>query len=231
MDYHEYIENRRGYQEDGYRLLLERKHACLFYEPGKGKTYPCIDAMLDVNSCKNDNAKILILSTADAIRNMWETDIVPQNILPKKTVLMTFTTAIQEKTAQMLLKIDWDIVIIDECHKIKSPSSQISKLVYKLTRKSEYAWGLTGTPRGNCDVDIFCQFHNLNISDWGSVSYTMFVDQCCDIEQKFFGARHIKIPKGINHRYQAGWERNIARYSQRVSYVETDFRHFITFIV
>ena len=98
---------------------------------------------------------------------MWNDEIVPQNILPENTVLMTFNAAVIDKTKAQLLKVRWDIVIVDECHKIKSHSTQISKLVYLLTKKCAYAWGLSGTPRGNSDVDIYCQFHNLNISEWG----------------------------------------------------------------
>ena len=224
--YKDYLLNKRQYQEDGHKLLLERKHACLFYKPGKGKTYPCIDALRDVAAeiefKERRNINALILSTADAIRNMWEVEIVPQNILPKGTILMTVNSAIRDDKKAMLLKTKWDVVIVDESHKIKSNTTKISKLVYQLTKKSKYAWGLTGTPRGNTDLDIFCQFHNLNIGDWGTISYTMFVDQCCDVEQKFFGATRFKIPIGINHRYIAGWERNLAMYSQRIWYDEDD---------
>lgn len=45
MLYKDYINNRFQYQEMGRDLLLEKKHACLFYSPGKGKTYPVIDAL------------------------------------------------------------------------------------------------------------------------------------------------------------------------------------------
>ena len=222
MLYSEYINCRKPYQEYGHLFLLERKHACLFYKPGKGKTYPCIDAVRDVDKSKNCKAKVLVLSTADAINNMWNVEIVPQNILPINSVLMTFSSAIQDKTKQDLLKIKWDVIIVDECHKIKSHNSKISKLVYQLSKKAEYTWGLTGTPVGNSDVDIYCQFHNMNISEWGSISYTQFVDNCCDIDKKFFRGNCIKVPTGINRRYQAGWERNIAMYTQRIDYDEYD---------
>lgn len=226
MLYKDYLLNKRQYQADGHQLLLERKHACLFYKPGKGKTYPCIDALRDVADeiewKEHRNIKALILSTADAIRNMWEAEIVPQGILPKGTILMTVNAAIRDDRKAALLKTKWDVVIVDESHKIKNNTTKISKLVHQLTKRATYAWGLTGTPRGNSDLDIFCQFHNLNIGDWGAVSYTMFVDQCCDVEQKFFGATRFKVPIGINHRYLAGWERNLAMYSQRVWYDEDD---------
>ena len=222
MEYKEYLTCRKGYQEAGHLLLLDKKHACLFYKPGKGKTYPCIDAIRDVDKSKNGNAKVLILSTADAIKNMWNAEIVPQNVLPKNTTLMTFNSAILDKNKTSLLGTKWDVIVIDESHKIKSHNSKISKLVYLLSKKTEYVWGLTGTPVGNSDVDIYCQFHNMNISDWGSISYTYFVDNCCDIDMKFFRGNQVKIPLGINKKYKAGWERNVAMYTQRIDYDEDD---------
>ena len=222
MLYAEYLTKRRDYQERGHLFLLERKHACLFYKPGKGKTYPCIDALRDVDESKNYKANVLILSTANAIKNMWEAEIVPQNILPRNTILMSFNSAIVDNTKANLMKVKWDVIIVDECHKIKSHNSKSSKLVYQLSKKAEYTWGLSGTPRGNSDVDIFCQFHNMNISEWGSISYTHFVESCCDIDQKFFRGNCIKVPVGINRKYRAGWERNIAMYTQRIDYTEED---------
>lgn len=222
MLYSEYITRRKPYQDFGRWFLLERKHACLFYKPGKGKTYPCIDAVREINGTLKGKAKVLVLSTADAIKNMWECEIDPQKIMPENTVYMSFNSAIIETRKAQLLKVKWDVLIVDECHKVKSHNSKTSKLVYALSKKTEYVFGLTGTPRGNNDIDIYCQFHNLCISEWGSISYTQFVNQCCDIDQKFFGGRMIQVPIGINQRYQAGWERNIAMYTQRIDYDESD---------
>lgn len=222
MLYSEYLQNRYDYQEMGYLFLLERKHCCLFYKPGKGKTYPTIDALRDVDKSKNGQANVLILSTADAIKNMWNAEIVPQNILPKNTILISLSAAIQDKTKLKLIGIKWDVIIIDECHKIKSHNAKSSKLVYQLSRKTEYVWGLSGTPRGNTDIDIFCQFHNMCVSDWGDIKYSQFVEQCCDVDTKFFNGQRITIPIGINQKYKAGWERNIAMYTQRIGYDEDD---------
>ena len=172
-------------------------------------------------AANKDNIKVLIVSTADAIKNMWNAEIVPQKILPEGTVLMSLNAAIVEKTKANLLKIKWDVIIIDECHKIKSHNTKSSKLVYQLSKRAEYVWGLSGTPRGNSDVDIYCQFHNMCISDWGNISYTQFLN-ICDIEQKFFGGNTIRIPTGINKKYKDGWERNISMYTQRVDYTEED---------
>ena len=217
--YNDYLRNKFQYQEDGENLLLEKKHACLYYEPGKGKTYPAIAALRQV---AGDNDEVLILSTADSIRNMWRVDIVPQNILPKKTRLLSFTQAIQDSVKNNLVKTKFKAIIVDECHKVKAHNTQTSKLVYQLTKKAEYVFGLTGTPRGNVDLDIFCQFHNLNIGEWGSVTYSNFVNLCCDTTEKYgpYGAFRQVI--GINSKYIPGWERNIAMYTQRVTYEDGD---------
>ena len=222
MLYSEYLKNKYAYQEMGHLFLLERKHCCLYYKPGKGKTYPTIDALRDVDAMKNYKANVLILSTADAIKNMWNAEIVPQNILPKNTILLSLNSAIQEKTKIKLTSVKWDVIIVDECHKIKSHNSKSSKLVYILSKNTEYVWGLSGTPRGNNDIDIFCQFHNMHVSDWGKITYTHFVSQCCDINKKYFNGQMISVPVGINERYKAGWERNVAMYTQRVGYNEED---------
>lgn len=222
MNYEEYLNNKRLYQEFGSTFLIERKHACLYYKPGKGKTYPCIDALRDIDKDKNGKANVLILSTADAINNMWKTEIAPQGILPQHTILMTFKSAIVDARAQWLLGVKWDVIVVDECHKVKSNSSKISKLVYKLSKHCPYVWGLSGTPRGNSDVDIYCQFHNLHISQWGDVSYTMFTDMVCICDMQFFRGNKIKKPIGIRDEYRVGWENNIAQYTQRIDYVEED---------
>jgi superfamily II DNA or RNA helicase len=113
LTYNEYVTKRRQYQEMGRDMLLQKKHACLFFEPGKGKTYPVIDAVREVDRQKNGKAKVLVISSADAIKQMWHVDIVPQNILPKDTFLVTDRTAIGD-ISEMLLLQKWDVIIVDE---------------------------------------------------------------------------------------------------------------------
>lgn len=221
MLFKDYLLNKKPYQDDGVTFLLDRKHAFLFYKAGKGKTFPTIEAMLEVEKLY-PNGKFLIMSTADAIKNMWQAEIVPQKCLPKNTELITFTKAIQEETKKRLIKTKFVCIVVDESHKIKANNSQISKLVHLLSKNTEYAFGLTGTPRGNSDLDIFCQFHNMNVGEWGTISYSQFINTCCDLDQKFFGGKSFRVPIGINYRYRIGWEKNISYYSQRVDYETED---------
>lgn len=221
MLYKDYVNCRKQYQEIGAQLLLEKKHACLFFEPGKGKTYSCIDALTEVNRQKQGKASVLIISSADAIKKMWKVDIVPQNILPKDTYLVTDRTAIGDMSEILLLK-KWDVIIVDECHIIKAHNSKIHKLVYRLCKNVEYAWGMTGTPRGNTDVDIWCQLQALHIGGQGRMSYSAWTRIYCDFEVGYGAYGRYQIPVSIKLKYKEWWDNLLTEYCLFVNYDEDD---------
>lgn len=221
MLYKEYVNCRKQYQEIGAQLLLEKKHACLFFEPGKGKTYSCIDALTEVNRQKQGKASVLIISSADAIKKMWKVDIVPQNILPKDTYLVTDRTAIGDMSEILLLK-KWDVIIVDECHIIKAHNSKIHKLVYRLCKNVEYAWGMTGTPRGNTDVDIWCQLQALHIGGQGRMSYSAWTRIYCDFEVGYGSYGRYQIPVSIKLKYKEWWDNLLTEHCLFVNYDEDD---------
>ena len=221
MEYIEYTGKRKQYQEMGRDLLLQKKHACLFFSPGKGKTYPTIDALREVDRLKNGKAKALIISSPDAIRKMWETEIVPQNILPKDTFLVTDRTAIGD-ISEVLLAQKWDVVIVDECHIVKANSSKIHKLVYKLCRTAEYAWGLTGTPRGNSDIDIWLQLQALHVGGQGNLSYSAWSRTYCDFETGYGAYGKFQKPTTIKEKWLPWWNNLLDEYCMFVDYDEDD---------
>lgn len=221
MLYDEYVGKRKQYQEMGRDLLLQKKHACLFFSPGKGKTYPVIDALQEIDRMKGGKTKVLIVSSADAIRKMWQPEIVPQKILPRETYLVTDRTAIGE-TSEALLATRWDVIVVDECHIIKSNSSKIHKLIYKLCKNVEYAWGLTGTPRGNSDVDIWCQLQALHIGGQGRMSYSAWSRIYCDFETGYGAYGKFQKPVGIKEKYRNWWDQLLDDYCMFVDYDEDD---------
>ena len=103
------------------------------------KSYPAIHCILEVNKLKNNNAKVLIMSDATCIRDMWCAEIVPQNILPKETYMVTDRTAIG-KIKEAIVNTKWDIIVCDECQSLRSgvtrAKSKYAKLVYALTKKN-----------------------------------------------------------------------------------------------
>lgn len=222
MLYCEYQTKKKQYQEAGAEMLLSKKHACLFFSPGKGKTYPVIDALLAVDKEKNGEAKCLIISSKDAIEKMWKADIVPQHILPKNTVLVTDRTAIGQ-TSKSLISTKWDVIIVDECHIVKSNSSHIHRLVYILSKKTEYVWGMTGTPRGNSDIDIWCQLQAMAVGNQERFSYSAWCKIYCDFETGYgAGGRQFEKPVKIKDKYMGWWQELLDTYCMFVDYDEDD---------
>lgn len=221
MLYNEYVNKRRQYQELGKELLLSKKHACLFFSPGKGKTYPVIDALQEIDKIKNGKTKVLIISSCDAIRKMWQPEIVPQKILPADTYLVTDRTAIGDLSHE-LLRIKWDVIIIDESHIVKAHNSKIHKLVLKLCRNVEYAFALTGTPRGNRDIDIWCQLQALNVASQGGLSYSAWTRTYCDFEMGYGAYGKFQTPVKISDRWLPWWNNLLDEYCMFVDYDEED---------
>ena len=194
ITYKEYNEKYRlPEQAKDERLIMEHKHHILCYEPGKGKSYPAIHCMIEINKMKNGNANVLIMSDATCIKEMWKAEIMPQKILPKNTYMVTDRTAIGA-VKEALLKTKWDLIICDECQSLRSgvtrAKSKYAKLVYTLTKRAEYVIGMTGTIAGNNDIEPFCVLHNLNVARMGEVNCHLFKEKYCEKELQYgpFGA-------------------------------------------
>lgn len=194
ITYKEYNEKYRlPEQAKDEELIMKHKHHCLCYEPGKGKSYPAIHCMLEINKLKNGNANILIMSDATCIKEMWRSEIMPQGILPRNTYMVTDRTAIGA-VKEALVKTKWDLIICDECQSLRSgvtrAKSKYAKLVYALTKRTEYVIGMTGTIAGNNNIEPFCVLHNLNIAGMGDINPRVFKEKFCIKELQYgpFGA-------------------------------------------
>lgn len=194
ISYKDYNERLRlPEQAKDEELIMKHKHHILCYEPGKGKSYPAIHCIVEINKLKGGNASVLIMSDATCIRDMWKKEIVPQKILPKETYMVTDRTAIG-KVKEALVNKHWDIIVCDECQSLRSgvtrAKSKYAKLVYQLTKRTEYVIGMTGTIAGNNTIEPFCVLHNLNVAGCGNINCHMFKERCCEKELQYgpFGA-------------------------------------------
>lgn len=73
----------------------------------------------------------------------------------------------------ILHQYDADLVICDEVHRLKSPSSAQSKALQRLGARARYRIGMTGTPVANLALDLFGIYRFLDPTIFGS-SYTAF---------------------------------------------------------
>ncbi len=202
ITYKQYNEEKRTpEQELAETLLLERKHFTLVFEPGLGKSYPVIHAILEVQKLKQRPISVLVMSDATAIKEMWKVEIMPQNILPKDTYFVTDRTAIGI-VKDALIEKHWDIIVIDECQSLRSgvtrAKSKYAKLVYNLTKRAEYVFGMTGTLTGNMEIEAWCVLHNLNVAGMGKINTRQFKKTFCIMETQYGPFGNFLKPTGLN---------------------------------
>ncbi len=202
ISYQEYISKYRlPEQAEAEHRLLKYKHHVLAFEPGKSKSYPIIWAIRYVNHQLKGAAKVLILSDAGTIKDMWKAEIEPQKILPAHTVMLSDRSATYGSKstqrgmrlgdmARELLDTKWDIIVVDECQSLRSginrAKSLFAKLMHRLAKDTPYVWGMTGTISGNSDIEPFAILHNLHVNGCGDYSISSFKNVMC-VQEMFHG--------------------------------------------
>lgn len=111
-------------------------------------------------SCEGDNGgKILILAPPNVVKNkVWEEEAKKFGIYNTITTRSLYNTKIVDE--------DWSqysMLIVDEVHKIKSPTTKISKRVKFIASKFDKVLGLTGTWAPNGYVDVWGMARSLGI--------------------------------------------------------------------
>lgn len=147
ITYKEYNEQYRlPEQEQAEKLLMKHKHFVLGWEPGKSKSYPVIHCIIEVQKLKQRPIKVLIMSDATCIKDMWKAEIGPQGILPRETYFVTDRTAIGN-VKPALVATNWDVIVVDECF---HPDTEILteygwKHFYELTDEKVAQYNSDGT--------------------------------------------------------------------------------------
>lgn len=91
-------------------------------------------------------------------------------------------------------KNKFDLMVVDECHKCKSPTTSQSKGLIKIAKASKRHIGLTGTPLVNSPLDAYLP---LKFIGKEKASFTKFKDFYCNFEF-VFGHRQIKSYKNMD---------------------------------
>lgn len=113
--------------------------------------------------------------------------LTPRNVAPKgsrKKIL---------HPSQLWLKCKckvWDIIILDESHRIKSNSAQITNAIKDLP--STHRMCLSGTPILGHPNDLWSQLHFLN-PQWSGNNYWAFTTRFCEIEKSNWGNKPIGL--------------------------------------
>lgn len=61
-----------------------------------------------------------------------------------------------------LQPLKWDLLVLDECHRIKSPDGTQSMAAFDVSKQIPHRLGLTGTPMPHSQLDVFGQFRAID---------------------------------------------------------------------
>jgi hypothetical protein len=131
-------------------------------------------------------------------------------------IVVNYEAAPQGVLGEWLGSVEWDAVILDESHRIKSPGGVQSKFCASLAGKARKRACLTGTPMPHSPLDIYAQARFLDPGHFGT-SYARF-------RQRYavMGGFQGKQVLGMNEHLQPELEEKIARFSYIISNEELD---------
>ena len=189
----------KPYQMEGRDFLASRSKALLADQMRLGKTVQAIAAAVKV-----DAKRILVLCPAIAV-DVWKQhfeDWDPRGIsiidfrkfntepVDLECVLILGYDMLSRYT-DLLLLFDWDLLICDESHYLKSPEAKRTWAVYGtqgLVRQAKRVWCLTGTPMPNNPAELWTMLYTFGTT---RLSYADFINQYCIVNcwGKIQGAR------------------------------------------
>ncbi|MGH2351029.1 MAG: DEAD/DEAH box helicase, partial [Chloroflexota bacterium] len=160
------------YQHDGVRALLSQDSLLLADDMGLGKTVMATVALRILALQRQVEAGLLIAPASllgqwrRALR-LWAPELVLSTVrgpAPERawqwrapahvylTSYETFREDFSENLHTPARRRTWDVVILDEAHRIKNRNSEISRKCKQVRRRR--AWALTGTPVENSLDDL-----------------------------------------------------------------------------
>lgn len=100
------------------------------------------------------------------------------DVMDEETGLITrkkkYMDRLDTKAINQLIKQNFDVLIIDESHVIKSQGSLIFKIIKKISLKTKNRILLTGTPFGNTLLDVWAQYFVVDFGGTYSPSFSSF---------------------------------------------------------
>lgn len=200
------------HQVRGARWLARNPAALLRFGLGTGKTRAALDAIRLVG------AKVTVVAAPRKVVEVWEREVQRHHpdyfrVLPLDSSAgtteeraMAFRRALSAQGPPLVAAVNYeamwrgdladaflgapiDVLILDECHRIKGASSEQSKFCKKLGRVATYRWGLSGTPLAHSPVDAYAIFRALDPAIFGT-SLAMFRANYCIMGG--FGGKEVK---------------------------------------
>ncbi|TXH18820.1 MAG: DEAD/DEAH box helicase [Hyphomicrobiaceae bacterium] len=195
------------YQKEGAKWLAARNHALLADEPGLGKTLQTV-----MGSDRVKAYTILVVCPAVAMptwvreyrdNSKYECVINVMN-KPKSSVvegavnIISYDRMARFEVWQQLMKVEWDLLICDEAHYLKTSTTARTKAIYGFGKKlglahvAKRTWLLTGTPSVNNTYELWPHIRtlfgkNFTMRDGSRMKGEQFKNRYCIIKHNGFG--------------------------------------------
>ena len=184
------------YQIIGADFLASKHFALLADEMGLGKT---VQAIRGLNRIHAKRALIICPSVA---RINWarEFDLWSENKLEVQVteklsdivaisghVICSFDFAVQN--VDKLTKFNWDVLIVDEAHYLKSTETARAKAILGVNgiiRSSKRTWLMSGTPAPNHYGELWSMLYTFGVT---KLTYDAFIREYCIVNSTSYGIK------------------------------------------
>lgn len=120
------------------------------------------DKKTTILEARSFNKKTDVTDRAEVIASghKGERDMLLSEIIRARDTFVLIINYDQLRIHQKVLQAgEYDVIIVDEAHRIGNRRSQQTQAALKVCRKAKYAWLLTGTPIRNHYMDIWTLLH------------------------------------------------------------------------
>jgi SWI/SNF-related matrix-associated actin-dependent regulator 1 of chromatin subfamily A len=163
------------YQEEGARFLASRKRALLADGPRVGKTLQTVAAADMIGA-----ERILVICPSIA-RGVWARHFKEVSLWGHTITVLDKSATSAAGTGVFILHMDgsrnpeifarvmahrWDLMILDECHFLKEPTSQRTRQVLSANGFASMAdriWFLSGTPMLNNPLELWTMLSTIGV--------------------------------------------------------------------
>lgn len=179
------------YQRDGVKFLASRLNACLFDQPGLGKTAQAICAWRTIGA-----RKVLVICPA-SVRNVWRREIGRWD--PAALAAVVSYDQARAKGFAKLLIGEYDVLVLDEAHFLKNVKAKRTIAVFGkramgggIASRAKRVWCLTGTPAPNNPAELYPVLRALfpdaiEGRNGRPLNYWQFVMRYCETYNNGFG--------------------------------------------
>lgn len=184
------------FQEVGREFLAKRSRALLADEMRLGKTPQALAAAAKVQAAnKQPIFRVLVICPAVA-KLVWEYE--QPRWAPQLTGCMTVVSYDYARAnTDKLTQHRWDVLILDECHYLKSPDAKRTQFILGkdgIGWQADKIWALSGTPAPNHVGELWPLLKSCGITNAG---YQDFINAYCycDKDGKPRGTKAKAVPR------------------------------------